>query len=266
MNTRLLLLILVFPAVLFSQEDKQTIASDTISKKNRWGIDAGFSSLILKKRNFSDGKYDIYRNSFYYQKGIIPTIGLFLITKNNNIHLLSFGYRSYEGFVPNQGGIFDMNVKTTNLIINYQYNYSLNKKKLSQKKPSITPFMGLGVYYNIKNYSVGDYPPAYGGDYYYNLEVESKSNILLLQLSPSIKYMSKKVSVSFDLNLNLSGIAFGDYYYNKDEFFDTSSGFYSNEYSNTNIDEKYTETVLPNKLIKDRFFFNDISLKVGFIF
>ena len=227
------------------------------SRAYNWGFKAGFSELTLvKSESYYIDKENQYKNSFSFRRRGLTTASFLIKSKNHNIHSINFGGRNYND--PNDLNFGD-NINIIDWVFSYKYDYALIKNHFNKTNSFFTPYLGLQMYWNNKDFTITkEYDTSC---YQRTINVDNKSNLASLQLSPSIKYFNQNIYIDLSLNINIVAYTEGEFFYKEGNY-----GYCLQNEDPSIIDEKYTKFLTPTNLIEDNLLFNSIDLTIGFLF
>ena len=154
-----------------------------------------------------------------------------------------------------------MAVNNTDYMFAYKFEIPISRKAFENNKAvSTIPYIGLQLFYDNKSYTLHE-------DDYDNLisriyDIKSKSNLFLIQITPSIKHFYKYFYWDLSMNINLLGYVKGHLDYHDYTNYMAINMYRDNAKSNTD----YNKILTPTKLFNDWYFIHNISFKVEYMF
>ncbi len=244
--------------------EEETPASYYTQKDKSFGFSFGINLLNLEKeKTYNDLTVPLYKNAFYYRTPIYASFDLVYKTKQNYIHSIEFAYNDHDASEPYPEGLYDMNISSKDYIIAYKFEMPLSTKAFKSKESNpMVPYIGLQLMYDNKTFTIKDYQYNTYAKKDYDVDIDSKSNLFLLQLTPSVKRFFNHFYLDLGLNINLAGVASGDYYYKL--VTKELTGFINPITSK--VTTSYSNFLSPVDMFKNFYLVNNISFKLGYLF
>ncbi|UTW61775.1 hypothetical protein KFE98_17450 [bacterium SCSIO 12741] len=247
---------------LHSSTKNRSSKQDSIVPRTRFGVELGVGLLTVTKPEYHpEPELENYERAFYIQRRGYPFAGLVVGLKNRDLHSVGIGYANYDENVEYR--FFGMPISIEDAMFYYKYDYTPFKKEKDSKKLRFTPYVGARAFWNRKQFDLRYSKPYYSSDYRYHFWMESSSNLVLLQLSPSIKLRNARFFAETAFQFNMIGWSQVDYEYFREDVYTRPL----ESSVNTTYDDRSTsEFLAPDKFMGKGYFLHDVTFKVGFLF